>query len=167
MWKDILEKFDKYPSQQKIIRKMLELGLKVDEDKKIYCKDVEINISSLEKSVDTDRRVVTSTIENILKDDILKNIFTNIYPSGALLTNLSDTLGLGVIEIEGEANKPGILSKVTELLAYEKISIRQAYASDPEIDLTPHLTIITDKPVNGDLIQLLLKIEGVSKVSLY
>ena len=118
MWKDILEKFDKYPSQQKIIRKMLELGLKVDEDKKIYCKDVEINISSLAKSVDTDRRVVTSTIENILKDDILKNIFTNIYPSGALLTNLSDTLGLGVIEIEGEANKPGILSKVTELLAY-------------------------------------------------
>ncbi|ABC57452.1 MULTISPECIES: regulator of aminoacid metabolism [Methanosphaera] len=167
MWKDILEKFDKYPSQQKIIRKMLELGLKVDEDKKIYCKDVEINISSLAKSVDTDRRVVTSTIENILKDDILKNIFTNIYSSGALLTNLSDTLGLGVIEIEGEANKPGILSKVTELLAYEKISIRQAYASDPEIDLTPHLTIITDKPVNGDLIQLLLKIEGVSKVSLY
>lgn len=167
MWKDILEKFDKYPSQQKIIRKMLELGLKVDEDKKIYCKDVEINISSLAKSVDTDRRVVTSTIENILKDDILKNIFTNIYPSGAFLTNLSDTLGLGVIEIEGEANKPGILSKVTELLAYEKISIRQAYASDPEIDLTPHLTIITDKPVNGDLIQLLLKIEGVSKVSLY
>lgn len=167
MWKDILEKFDKYPSQQKIIRKMLELGLKVDEDKKIYCKDVEINISSLAKSVDTDRRVVTSTIGNILKDDILKNIFTNIYPSGALLTNLSDTLGLGVIEIEGEANKPGILSKVTELLAYEKISIRQAYASDPEIDLTPHLTIITDKPVNGDLIQLLLKIEGVSKVSLY
>lgn len=167
MWKDILEKFDKYPSQQKIIRKMLELGLKVDEDKKIYCKDVEINISSLAKSVDTDRRVVTSTIENILKDDILKNIFTNIYPSGALLTNLSDTLCLGVIEIEGEANKPGILSKVTELLAYEKISIRQAYASDPEIDLTPHLTIITDKPVNGDLIQLLLKIEGVSKVSLY
>ena len=167
MWKDILEKFDKYPSQQKIIRKMLELGLKVDEDKKIYCKDVEINISSLAKSVDTDRRVVTSTIENILKDDILKNIFTNIYPSGALLTNLSDTWGLGVIEIEGEANKPRILSKVTELLAYEKISIRQAYASDPEIDLTPHLTIITDKPVNGDLIQLLLKIEGVSKVSLY
>ena len=50
MWKDILEKFDKYPSQQKIIRKMLELGLKVDEDKKIYCKDVEINISSLAKS---------------------------------------------------------------------------------------------------------------------
>ena len=76
-------------------------------------------------------------------------------------------MGLGVIEIEGEANKPGILSKVTELLAYEKISIRQAYASDPEIDLIPHLTIITDKPLNGDLIQLLLKIEGVSKVSLY
>lgn len=166
MWKNIIEKFNKYPSQQKIIKKILELGLRVDENKKIYCKDVEINISSLAKSVDTDRRVVTSTIENILNDDELKTIFGNIYPSGPVLTNISDVLGLGVIEIEGMANKHGVLNKVTEILANEKISIRQAYASDPEIDPIPHVTIITDKPLKGKLIKLLLEIDGVSKVSL-
>lgn len=167
MWNNILKKFDKYPSQQKVIRKLLELGLRVDRDKKIYCKDVEINISSLAKTIETDRRVITSTIDNILKDEELKNIFMNIYPSGPLLTNISNILGLGVIEIEGLAQKPGILYNVTTLLANEKISIRQAYASDPELDPIPHLTIITDKPVNGNLIELLLKIDGVSKVSLY
>lgn len=167
MWNNILKKFDKYPSQQKVIRKLLELGLRVDQDKKIYCKDVEINISSLAKTIETDRRVITSTIDNILKDEELKNIFMNIYPSGPLLTNISNILGLGVIEIEGLAQKPGILYNVTTLLANEKISIRQAYASDPELDPIPHLTIITDKPVNGNLIELLLKIDGVSKVSLY
>lgn len=167
MWNNIIKKFDKYPSQQKVIRKLLELGLRVDQDKKIYCKDVEINISSLAKTIETDRRVITSTIDNILKDEELKNIFMNIYPSGPLLTNISNILGLGVIEIEGLAQKPGILYNVTTLLANEKISIRQAYASDPELDPIPHLTIITDKPVNGNLIELLLKIDGVSKVSLY
>lgn len=167
MWKNIIEKFNKYPSQQKIIKKILELGLCVDEDKKLYSKDVEINISSLAKSVGTDRRVVTKTIENILADETLKNIFMNINPAGPVLTNISEILGLGVIEIEGKANKHGILSKVTQILADEKISIRQAYASDPEIDPIPHVTIITDKPVKGNLINLLLKIDGVSKVSLY
>ena len=91
----------------------------------------------------------------------------NIYPSGPVLTNISDVLGLGVIEIEGLGQKAGILYKIAKVLAEENISIRQAYASDPEIDPIPHITIITDKQLEGNLIQLLLKIDGVSKVSLY
>ena len=51
------------PHNKKLLKKILELGLCVNEDKKLYCKDVEINISSLAKSVGTDRRVVTKTIE--------------------------------------------------------------------------------------------------------
>jgi predicted regulator of amino acid metabolism with ACT domain len=167
MWNNIMEKFEKYPSQQKVVKKLLELGLRIDTNNKIYCKDVEINISSLAKSLNTDRRVITSTIKNILKDEELKKIFMNIYPSGPVLTNISNVLGLGVIEIEGLGQKAGILYKIAKILAEENISIRQAYASDPEIDPIPHITIITDKQLEGDLIQLLLKIDGVSKVSLY
>jgi len=167
MWQNIIEKFNKYPSQQKVIKKLLKLGLKVGENKKIYCNDVEINISSLAKSIDTDRRVVISTIENILKDKELRRIFLNIQPAGPVLSNISEELGLGVIEIEGNAQKAGILSKVTELLANENISIRQAYASDPDLSHNPHLTIITDKLVDGKIIPSLLKIDGVTKVSLY
>ena len=100
MWNNIMEKFEKYPSQQKVVKKLLELGLRIDTNNKIYCKDVEINISSLAKSLNTDRRVITSTIKNILKDEELKKIFMNIYPSGPVLTNISNVLGLGVIEIE-------------------------------------------------------------------
>lgn len=167
MWNDIIEKFDKYPSQQKVIKKLLKLGLKVDDNRKVYCNDVEINISSLAKSIDTDRRVVVSTIGNILKDNELKHIFTNIQPSGPVLSNISADLGLGVIEIEGDGEKAGILNNVTSLLADEKISIRQAYAGDPDLFNTPHMTIITESPVDGKLIPLLLKIDGVTKVSIY
>lgn len=167
MWKKFFQKFDNYPSQKKVVRKLLQLGLKVGENKKIYCNDVEINISSLAKSIDTDRRVVSATVENILSDDELKQIFTNIKSAGTVLANISQELGLGVIEIEGEAQKTGILKQVTQLLADENISIRQAYASDPELFATPYMTIITDKTVDGKIIPLLLKIDGVTKVSMY
>ncbi|HIJ14862.1 MAG TPA: amino acid-binding protein [Methanosphaera sp.] len=167
MWKKFFNKFDNYPSQKKVARKLLQLGLKVGENKKVYCNDVEINISSLAKSIDTDRRVVSATIENILSDKELKEIFTNIKSAGTVLANISQELGLGVIEIEGDAQKTGILNQVTKLLADENISIRQAYASDPELFATPYMTIITDNAVDGRIIPLLLKIDGVNKVSMY
>ncbi len=167
MWNNILEQFDKYPSQQKVLRKILELGLRVDENKKLYCNDVEINMSSLAKTINTDRRVVVSTIEHILNDEELRSIFLNLHSAGPLLTNISSKLNLGVIEIEGDSQKPGILSSVSEMLAMEGISIRQAYVSDPEIDPIPHMTIITNDTVEGSIIQLLLQIDGVSKVSIY
>lgn len=167
MWKKIMNKFDKYPSQKKVIKKMLQLGLKVGEDKKIYCNDVEINVSSLSKSIETDRRVVTSTINTILDDEELKSIFTNIQSAGTVLSNISQELGLGVIEIEGDAQKTGILNQVTNILAKENISIRQAYASDPDLYSIPYMTIITDNVLDGKIIPLLLKIDGVTKVSMY
>ena len=167
MWKKIMHKFDKYPSQKKVIKKLLQLGLKVGEDKKIYCNDVEINISSLSKSIETDRRVVTSTINTIFDDEELKGIFTNIQSAGTVLSNISQELGLGVIEIEGDAQKTGILNQVTKILAEENISIRQAYASDPDLYSIPYMTIITDNTLDGQIIPLLLKIDGVTKVSMY
>ena len=167
MWKTIYQKFDNYPSQQKVIRKLLLLGLKIGENNKVYCGDVEVNMSSLAKSINTDRRVIISTINNILADEKLKRIFTNIQPSGPILSNISQELGLGVIEIEGDAEKVGILNQVTKLLAQENVSIRQAYASDPEILSVPHMTIITESNVDGKIIPLLLKIDGVTKVSIY
>ncbi|WP_323736816.1 amino acid-binding protein [Methanosphaera sp. ISO3-F5] len=167
MWKTTLEKFNKYPSQQKVIKKMLQLGLRVGEDKKIYCNDVEINISSLAKSIETDRRVVVSTVNNILKNKNLKKLFTNIQSAGPVLSNISEELGLGVIEIEGDGQQIGILNKITEMLANQQISIRQVYATDPELSSRPHVTIITNKQVDGTIIPLLLNINGVSKVSMY
>jgi predicted regulator of amino acid metabolism with ACT domain len=167
MWKKTIEKFEKYPSQQKVIIKLLQLGLRVDENKKIYCEDVEINMSSLAKSINTDRRVIVSTINNILMDDDLKKIFSNITPAGPVLSKISQPLGLGVIEIEGMAEKCGILSEVSKILADEKISIVQVYASDAYLTLNPHMTLITDKLIEGNIIQLLLNIDGVNKVSIY
>ena len=52
-------------------------------------------------------------------------------------------------------------------LTEKGIGIRQAYAEDTELQQSPILTIITEEPVKGDLINEFLKIDGVTRVSIY
>ena len=43
----------------------------------------------------------------------------------------------------------------------------QAHAGDPELEENPRLTIITERPVKGELFNEFLKIQGVKKVSIF
>ena len=167
MWDRIKHKFDKFPARMSVARKIVELGLCVGENNKIFCGNVEISDMALARAAGVDRRTIKATIDVILADDQLRAIFNNIYPAGALLKNVASTLGFGVVEIEAQAGNPGILAKATELISQENISIRQAHAGDPELEENPRLTIITERPVSGELYNEFLKIEGVKKVSIY
>lgn len=102
-----------------------------------------------------------------MEDPELASIFANIFPAGALLKNVASDLGFGVVEVEAQAGTPGILAKATQLISQENISIRQAHAGDPELEENPKLTIITEKPVKGEMIQKFLDIPGVKRVSIY
>jgi predicted regulator of amino acid metabolism with ACT domain len=167
MWDRIKHKFEKFPARIAVARKIVELGLRVGEKGKIYCADVEINDAALARAAKVDRRAVRATVEVILSDNDLKSIFGNIAPAGPFLKNVAKDLGFGVVEIEAEAGTPGIVAKTTQLISEENISIRQAHAGDPELEEIPKLTIITEKPVQGELYNKLLKIEGIKKVSIY
>jgi predicted regulator of amino acid metabolism with ACT domain len=167
MWDRIKHKFERFPARMSVARKIVELGLRVGENDKIFCGNVEISDVSLARATGVDRRTIKATVEVILADSQLSAIFTNIYPAGALLKNVAGNLGLGVVEIEAHAGNPGILARATELISRENISIRQAHAGDPELEENPRLTIITEKPVKGELFNEFLKIKGVKKVSIY
>lgn len=167
MWDRIKHKFEKYPARMAVARKIVELGLRVSKKGKIYCGNVEISDVALARSSGVDRRTIKATVDVILHDEQLSDIFQNIYPAGALLKNIAQNLGFGVVEIDAHAGNPGILAKSTELIAQEHISIRQAHAGDPELEEHPRLTIITEKQVKGDLINEFLKIPGVKRVSIY
>ena len=165
MWDRIKHKFEKFPARMSVARKIVELGLCVGENNKIYCGDVEV--SGLARAAGVDRRTIKATIDVILADEQLEAIFTNIYPAGAFLKNVASNLGFGVVEIEAKAGNPGILAQATDLISRENVSIRQAHAGDPELEENPRLTIITEKPVKGELYNEFLKIDGVTKVSIY
>ena len=167
MWEKINEKFKKYPARLRVAEKMIELGLSLNEDGKIYCGNLKISDKALSTAANVDRRAIKSTIEIIREDDELYNLFSNIVPAGTLLKNIAKNIDLGVIEIEVGSESEGILASTTNLITKKGIGIRQAYAEDTELQRSPILTIITEEPVKGDLINEFLKIEGVTRVSIY
>ena len=166
MWDKINKKFEKYPARIKVAEKMIELGLSLNEDGKIYCGNLKISDKALATASQVDRRVIKSTIKVIQEDKELFNLFSNIVPAGTLLKNIAKNINLGVIEIEVGSENAGILASTTNLISKEGISIRQAYAEDTELQKAPILTIITEEPINGDLINEFLKIKGVTRVSI-
>ena len=167
MWEKINQKFKKYPARIRVAEKMIELGLSINDDGKIYCGNLKISDKALATAADVDRRAIKSTIEVIKEDEELYNLFSNIIPAGTLLKNIAKNLDLGVIEIEVGSESEGILAKTTTLITKKGIDIRQAYAEDTELQQTPSLIIITEEPVKGDLINEFLKIKGVTRVSIY
>ena len=167
MWERINEKFKKYPARIRVAEKMIELGLSLNENGKIYCGNLKISDKALATAANVDRRAIKSTIDIIKEDDELYNIFSNIIPAGTLLKNIAKNLNLGVVEIEVGPQSEGILASTTNLISKKGIGIRQAYAEDTELQKTPILTIITEEPVSGDLINEFLKIKGVTRVSIY
>jgi predicted regulator of amino acid metabolism with ACT domain len=167
MWEKVNEKFKKYPARLRVAEKMIELGLSLKDDGKIYCGNLKISDKALASAAEVDRRAIKSTIEIIQEDQELYNLFSNIIPAGTLLKNIAKNLELGVIEIEVGSESEGILASTSNLISKKGISIRQAYAEDTELQENPLLTIITEKPVSGDLINEFLKIKGVTRVSIY
>ena len=167
MWGKIEEKFKKYPARMRVAEKMIELGLSLNDDGKIYCGNLKISDKALATAADVDRRAIKSTIEVIQNDDELFTLFNNIIPAGTLLKNIAKILNLGVVEIEVGSENEGILAATSDLISKNGMNIRQAYAEDSEMQEFPILTIITENPINGDLISEFLKIKGVNRVSIY
>ncbi len=167
MWESLKYKFEKYPARMNVASKMIELGLRVDKDHKIYCGDLKISDVALAKVANVDRKAIKLTVDFILNDEKLSNIFENILPAGTLLKNIAKNLGLGVIEIEVGEENIGILANASKIISEEGISIRQAYASDTQLEEIPRLTIITEENVSGEIIKKFLKINGVIRVSIY
>ena len=66
MWDQISGKFVRNPSQQKVIKKMISIGLNVEMDMdrklRIYCDGIEIKPNSIAEAISVDRRVVVETL---------------------------------------------------------------------------------------------------------
>ena len=147
MWEIIHEKFKKYPARIRVAEKMIELGLSVHEDGKIYCGNLKISDKALATAANVDRRAIKTTIEVINEDSELFDLFNNIIPAGTLLKNIAKIVDLGVIEIEVGSDNEGVLAAATNLITNNGINIRQAYAEDSELQKYPILTVITNEPM--------------------
>lgn len=162
MWKKIVEKFERYPSQIAVAREFLRLGIAV-KDGKAYCDNIELVPTKIAEAIGVDRKVVVMAIQNIESDEELKRVFSSIKPV-ANITEVARILGFGVLEVYAESHKVGIVAGVTSVLAREGISIRYVLAEDPELSVESKLTIVTDVKIPGRLVDEFLKVDGVNKI---
>ncbi|MFX1485999.1 MAG: amino acid-binding protein [Promethearchaeota archaeon] len=167
MWTAIRDSLKHSPARLRVVRAIIELGLSVREDGKIYCGYIEIPPTKIARAIGIDRRVIIETVRMILSKPELKEIFENIKPAGPFFRDVAKKLGFGVVVIDAEPKAVGVVAESTALIADEGISIRQILAEDPELFPEPKLTIITERQLPGGIIPKLLKIAGVRGVSVF
>lgn len=166
MWKKIATHFNKYPGRRIIAQKLLEYGLKI-KGKKVYCGEIELSNSKIARAFNVDRRIITSTIETITKNEDLEKVFTKLKPT-CHLKDVAPKMNWGVIEIIPEdPSMPGILAEVSKMIAEKNISIRQAIVDDFEFYEEPRLFIVTEKPIPPNLITKIRNVKGVKAVLIY
>ena len=164
MFDEIMEKFEGSPSQQAVIRLLLERGFSINEEGRVVSGGIEIPFTGIAREIDVDRRVVDSTTDAILSDPELKRIFQNISSIPSLM-DLAPVLDLAVLTVEvAAADESGIVSEVTSLIANHGISIRQVISEDPEFTDEPKLYVITDDPIPGNLLVSIRSLPFVRRV---
>jgi predicted regulator of amino acid metabolism with ACT domain len=166
MWSEIIGKFKGMPSQEKVIRLLLERGFQVSPDGHVVSGKIVIPHTQIAREAGVDRRVVDATTEMILNDEVLKRVFQNIR-SIASLRDVAPLLGLGVIIITPDnAQNVGIIHDVTGIVGQYKLSIRQCVTDDPYFSDDPKMTLITNDTIPGELVSDLKKIPYVRSVTI-
>ncbi|WP_049924449.1 amino acid-binding protein [Halopiger djelfimassiliensis] len=166
MFDEIMEKFEGSPSQQAVIRLLLERGFSVNDDGRVVSGGIEIPNTGIAREIDVDRRVVDSTTDVILDDPELRRIFQNISQVPSLM-DLAPVLDLTVLSITpDDPEREGIVAGVTGTLADNGISIRQTISEDPEFTDEPQLYLITDQELPGEVITEIRALEYVRKIEI-
>jgi predicted regulator of amino acid metabolism with ACT domain len=167
LWRQISDRLREYPGRQKVARAFVELGLSIREENKIYCGGVEMSDVKIARYLHVDRRTVRDTAQLISSDPLLNPVFQKLRPAGPFLADVAKFLGYSVIEIYADPHTVGIVAQAASLIAKENIAIRQAVADDPDLTPEPKLTLVVEKELSGTVLQKILKIPGVMKVSTY
>ena len=156
-----------HPERLRVVRTLLENGLGL-RNNGIYLNDIEVPVVRIAKSARVDRRTVDETIGMVESSRELRSLFSNLRSAGPSLKGVAKELGLGVVEIVVEdPHKSGILAGASQLFSEFGVSIRQALVDDPELAPEPKLVLIGDRLVPGEIVPRLLKIQGVTRVSVY
>ena len=167
MWRQISDRLKDYPGKQKVARALVEYGLSIRDGTKIYCGGIELSDVKIARSLQVDRRTVRDTAQLIASDPLMKSVFERLKPAGPFLGDIAKFLGYSVIEIYADPHTVGIVAQAATLISQDNIAIRQAVADDPDLIPEPKLTLVVEREPSGVVLQRLLKIPGVIKISTY
>jgi predicted regulator of amino acid metabolism with ACT domain len=162
----IMEKFEDSPSQQAVVRLLLERGFSVNDDGRVVSGGIEIPNTGIAREIGVDRRVVDATTDAILADPDLEPIFRNISAIPSLM-DLAPVLDMTVLTVRpDDAEASGIVAGVTGVLADYGIPIRQTISEDPEFTDEPLLYVITEQDLPGEVINEIRDLPFVRRIEL-
>jgi len=166
MFEEIMEKFSDSPSQQRVIRLLLERGFSVNDEGRVVSGGIEIPNTGIAREVGVDRRVVDATTDAILADEDLRPIFQNISAIPSLM-DLAPVLDLTVCTVTvRDAEETGIVAGVSDCIAEYDLPIRQIITEDPEFTDEPKLYVIVDDEFPGALINDIRELPFVQRIEL-
>ena len=165
MWTSVKRQFSNQKVRLEVARKMLEYGIRVSDDCKLFVGGMEVDYSALARDVGGDRRVVKQTAEQIRGDPFLYSIFSKITPFGASLQPVVSKVGYSAIVIDADPRAAGVISATTAILARHGIIVRQALAADPDMFPDAKLTLIVEGQLPGPVIEELNSLDKVKSVT--
>ncbi|MBU2565621.1 MAG: hypothetical protein KJ655_05150 [Candidatus Thermoplasmatota archaeon] len=166
MWKEISEYFKRYPAQEKVADLLMEYGLRVRPEG-IFCGDIKIPEQAVADAIKGDRRMVSATVNTILRNPKLSRIFSKLLPT-AHLKDIAPDLGWGVLDVAigSETDRPGLLANIVDIISTFNVNIKQVVVEDVETPVV-HVVIITETPIPGDSLHKIRAVKGVKSVTLY
>jgi uncharacterized protein len=166
VWPNIRKQFERQVVRPDIVRKMIECGMRVSEDEKIYVGDVEVDYSAVARAVDVDRRVVKQTVTQIRENRYLYSLFSKTKPLGTSLVDVVNLLGYSAVVIQADPRSPGIMAEVAAILSRQGMVVRQAVAEDPEMVPDAKLTLVVEGQLTGQAIEELHGLKDVRSIKI-
>lgn len=166
MWPNIRKQFERQVVRPEIVRKMIECGMRVSDDEKIYVDDVEVDYSAVARAVDVDRRVVKQTVQQIRRNRYMYSLFSMTKPLGTSLVSLVTQLGYTAIVIEADPKSPGVMAGVAEILSRHGMVVRQAVAEDPEMVQDAKMTLVVEGQLTGQAMEELHGLRVVRSIKI-
>jgi len=166
MWRNVRRQFDRQVVRPEIVRKMIECGMRVSEDEKIYVDDVQVDYTAVANALDVDRRVVKQTAQQIRRNRYLFSLFSRTRPLGTSLVDVVSQLGYTAIVIEADPKSPGIMAAVAEILSRRGVVVRQAVAEDPEMVADAKMTMVVEGQLTGQAMEELNGLKMVRSIKI-
>jgi uncharacterized protein len=166
VWPNIRKQFERQVVRPDIVRMMIECGMRVSEDEKIYVGDVEVDYSAVARAVDVDRRVVKQTVRQIRENRYLYSLFSKTKPLGTSLVDVVNLLGYSAVVIQADPRSPGIMAEVAAILSRQGMVVRQAVAEDPEMVPDAKLTLVVEGQLTGQAIEELHGLKNVRSIKI-
>jgi uncharacterized protein len=166
VWPRIKAEFERQFVRPSVVKKMIECGMRVSDNLKLYVGDVEVDYLAVARAAGVDRRVVKQTAEQIRKSPYLYSIFSKTRPLGTSLVDLVSLLGYTAIAVEADPKSPGVMAGVAEILSRHGMVVRQAVAEDPEMVADAKMTLVIEGQLTGQAMEELNGLKMVRSIKI-